>query len=70
MLLNVVLSFILAVIGYIYAEPLILFMGAEDAQTLAGGTSYLKIQMVGLLTVSILSLIHISHMSFFCICWR
>ena len=53
MLLNVVLSFILAVIGYIYAEPLILFMGAEDAQTLAGGTSYLKIQMVGLLTVSI-----------------
>ena len=28
-------------------------MGAEDAQTLAGGTSYLKIQMVGMLTVSI-----------------
>ena len=53
MMLNVVLSFVLAVLGYIYAEWLILFMGAEDAHTLAGGTIYFKIQMVGLLTVAI-----------------
>ena len=52
-LLNVSLSFILAIIGYFYAEKLILFMGAADAQTLKGGTDYFKIQMIGVLTVSL-----------------
>ncbi|NMB02741.1 MAG: MATE family efflux transporter [Firmicutes bacterium] len=46
------LSFVIAVAsgiaGYFLAEPMIRFMGAADAQTLAGGTAYLKIQMLAL----------------------
>ena len=34
--------------GYIYADRLIAFMGAADAGTLAGGTVYLRIQMLTL----------------------
>jgi putative MATE family efflux protein len=42
-----VLSLIASVIGYFAAEPLVRFMGASDAESLAGGTAYLQIQMVG-----------------------
>ncbi len=45
--LTFILSIISSIIGYIYSEPLIRFMGASDPETLAGGTSYLKIQMIG-----------------------
>lgn len=47
-LLTLVFSVISAVIGYIFAEPLIRFMGAADPETLAGGITYLKVQMIGL----------------------
>jgi putative MATE family efflux protein len=46
-LLTFILSSIAAVIGYIYASPLIALMGATDAESLAGGEIYFKIQMVG-----------------------
>ena len=47
LLLTLVLSTICSILGYIFSENLVLFMGASDAQTLAAGTSYLKIQMIG-----------------------
>ena len=47
MLLTFVFSMLASIIGYIFAEPLVRFMGAADAQTLAGGTVYLQIQMMG-----------------------
>ena len=46
-LLTLVLSVIASVLGYIFAEPMIRFMGATDAQSLEGGTVYLQIQMLG-----------------------
>lgn len=46
-LLTLVLSVIASVLGYIFAEPMIRFMGASDAQSLEGGTVYLQIQMLG-----------------------
>lgn len=47
LLLTFVLSVISSVIGYIYSEQLVMFMGAADEKTLQGGTVYLKIQMIG-----------------------
>lgn len=47
LLLTFVLSSVSSVIGYIFSEPLIAFMGAADAQTLEGGTIYLQIQFLG-----------------------
>lgn len=46
-LMTFVLSAIASVIGYIFAEPLVVFMGAQDAQSLAGAVDYLQIQMIG-----------------------
>lgn len=37
-----------AVLGFAFAHPLVLFMGAQDEQTLLGGMQYLQIQMLGL----------------------
>ena len=47
LLLTLVSSIIASIVGYIFSEPLIRFMGAADAQTLRGGTVYLEIQMIG-----------------------
>ena len=47
LLLTITFSIIASVIGYIFSEPLVKFMGATDSETLTGGTNYLKIQMVG-----------------------
>jgi putative MATE family efflux protein len=57
LLLTFVLSSISSIIGFIYAEPLVKFMGAADAETLAGGTIYLKIQMAGFVTMALTSTI-------------
>gem|GEM_PF-35085 len=57
LLLTFVLSVISSIIGYIYSEPLIRFMGAADAETLAGGTIYLKIQMAGFVVMALTSTI-------------
>lgn len=52
-ILTFVLSIIASIIGYVYAEPMIKFMGAADAETLAGGTIYLKIQMLGFVPMAL-----------------
>jgi len=57
LLLTFVLSLLSSIIGYIYSEPLIRFMGASDAETLAGGTAYLKIQMIGFVFMALTSTI-------------
>lgn len=57
LLLTFVLSAISSVIGYIYSEQLIRFMGAPDEQTLNGGTVYLKIQMIGFVALALTSTI-------------
>ncbi len=56
-MLTLVISAISSVIGYIYAEKLVVFMGASDAETLAGGTAYLKIQMIGFTFMALTSTI-------------
>ena len=48
MMLNFLISMVFAVLGYVFAEPLIKFMGAQEEATLVGGTQYLRIQMLGL----------------------
>lgn len=57
LVLTLILSSIAAVLGYIFSEPLIAFMGATDAQSLAGGTVYLQIQMIGLVPLALTSTI-------------
>ena len=57
LLLTFVFSAIASIIGYIYSEPLVKFMGAADAETLAAGTVYLKIQMVGFVFMALASTI-------------
>lgn len=47
LMLNVSIAIIMTVLGFFFAEPLIKFMGAQDAETLSGGTVYLQIQMLG-----------------------
>ena len=56
-MLTLIISAISSVIGYIYAEKLVVFMGASDAETLAGGTAYLKIQMIGFTFMALTSTI-------------
>lgn len=48
LMVNFLLSLVFAVLGFVFAEPLIRFMGAQDQQTLLGGTQYLRVQMLGL----------------------
>ncbi|NLJ80779.1 MAG: MATE family efflux transporter [Firmicutes bacterium] len=45
--LTFVLSAAASVLGYIFSENFIRFMGAADLETLQGGTAYLQIQMIG-----------------------
>ncbi len=52
-ILTFILSVLASIIGYVFAEPMIRFMGAADAQTLAGGTTYLKIQMIGFVPMAL-----------------
>ncbi|MGI5883935.1 MAG: MATE family efflux transporter [Candidatus Spyradocola sp.] len=48
LMINLLLSVFFAVLGFVFAQPLVLFMGAQDSQTLLGGMQYLQIQMLGL----------------------
>lgn len=56
-LMNLILSILLSVIGFLTARPLIRFMGAEDTKILNAGTAYLKIQMAGFLFFALTSTI-------------
>ncbi len=49
------LSLLASIFGYFFSERMILFMGAADAETLAGGTTYLQFQMIGLVPLAITS---------------
>jgi len=53
MLLTFILSILASMVGFVFAEPLIQFMGASDAPSLAGGVTYLKIQMIGFLPMAL-----------------
>ena len=57
MLLNLILSILLSVIGFVTARPLVLFMGAKDGHILSAGTAYLQIQMAGFVFFSLTSTI-------------
>ena len=56
-MLNASLGVFFAIVGVIFAEPLVAFMGAQEEQVLIGGTQYLRVQMFGLFTMSITSAI-------------
>lgn len=53
MLLTFTLSIIASIFGFVFAEPMIKFMGASDIKSLAGGTTYFKIQMLGFLPMAL-----------------
>lgn len=57
MMMTFVLSLTASILGYIFAEPLVRMMGAGavDQQSLAGGVSYLRIQMIGLVSLALTS---------------
>ncbi|MDI9495257.1 MAG: MATE family efflux transporter [Bacillota bacterium] len=57
LLLTLIISVISSITGYVFAEKLILFMGAAEEKTLHGGTIYLKIQMVGFTFMALTSTI-------------
>lgn len=57
LMLTLIISVISSILGYIFSEQFIIFMGAADAETLAGGTAYLKIQMVGFTFMALTSTI-------------
>ncbi len=57
LLLTFVLAAAASVAGFLFSKQMVQFMGASDAETLAGGTVYLQIQMAGLLTVALTSTI-------------
>lgn len=56
--MTLVFSAIAAILGYIFAEPLIRFLGtSDDAQAFAGAISYFRIQMIGLVGLALTSTI-------------
>ena len=54
-MLNAFFGFFFAIIGLIFAEPLIKFMGASEEKVLIEGVKYFQIQMFGMFTVSMAS---------------
>lgn len=56
-LLTLFFSLAASIIGYVFAEPMVKFMGADGEKVLQGGADYLKIQMVGFVFVGITSTI-------------
>ena len=55
--LTLVLALTASLVGVLFAKPLIRFMGAADAETLAGGTAYLSIQFMGFFFLALTSAI-------------
>ncbi|NLL46671.1 MAG: MATE family efflux transporter, partial [Clostridiales bacterium] len=54
-LLNLFIAIFVSTLFYIFAGPIIKFMGAEDGLVLLEATKYLKIQAAGFITVSLSS---------------
>lgn len=55
LILTLVLSSIASVLGYVFAEQLVSFMGAAEQRTLIAGTQYLRIQMIGFVGLALTS---------------
>lgn len=55
LVLTFVISLVASVVGYIFSEPLVAFMGAQDQQSLEGGTIYLQIQFIGFVFMALTS---------------
>lgn len=55
LILTLVLSAIASVIGYVFARPLVKFMGAAEERTLIAGAQYLRIQMMGFVGLALTS---------------
>ncbi len=45
-MITFLLSIVFSVIGYVFARPLVIFMGAETEQAISAGTEYFQIQML------------------------
>ncbi len=56
-ILNALCGILFGIIGLIFAEPLIKFMGASEEKVLIEGVKYFQIQMIGFVTVSMTSCI-------------
>ena len=54
-MMNFVLGIFFSIVGYVYAEQLLRFMGASTPATVQMATSYLRIQMIGFLSISVTS---------------
>lgn len=57
LLLNLIFALVCSVVGFFFSKELILFMGATDDESLAGGTAYLQVQMLSLVFMAITSTI-------------
>lgn len=57
LMITLIFSVISSIIGFIFAEDLVRFMGAAEESTLNGGTIYLKIQMIGFTFMALTSTI-------------
>ncbi|MBQ5813847.1 MAG: MATE family efflux transporter [Clostridia bacterium] len=56
-MLNTFFGLLFAIVGLIFAEPMIAFMGASEEKVLIEGVKYFQIQMFGMFTVSMTSCI-------------
>ncbi|MCF0134869.1 MAG: MATE family efflux transporter, partial [Lachnospiraceae bacterium] len=57
LLLTFILSTVSSVLGYLFARPMVIFMGAEGEDVITGAVNYLKIQMVGFVFMALTSTI-------------
>jgi len=55
LMLNLILSFISSVLGFIFARPMIIFMGGMEKEVIDGAVVYLQIQMVGFMFMALTS---------------
>ncbi len=53
LMMTLLASFVMSFIGYFSSEWMVGFMGASDAESLAGGTIYLQIQMIGFVPMAL-----------------
>lgn len=47
LVINLISSLIFSVLGYVFAEEMVVFMGGKNPAVIKGATEYMKIQMIG-----------------------
>lgn len=57
LMLNFVFGLTASVLGFIFARPMVVFMGGQEQQVIDGATAYLKIQMIGFTFMALTSTI-------------